>query len=111
MKTSNPCLTAALEELAKAGIRHPEIGGGGNGHLQVRWQTASGQQRMVTMSRTPSDVNACHQTRRDVRRVLLADGMLEVTEPRMSPQQRTPSRLELIEQRLAAVERLLRVRA
>jgi len=34
MLTRNSCLAAALEELAKAGIRHPEVSGGGNGHLQ-----------------------------------------------------------------------------
>jgi len=38
----NPCLAAALEELGKAGSRHPEVANGGK-HLQVRWTTASGQ--------------------------------------------------------------------
>jgi hypothetical protein len=31
----NPCLAAALEELAKAGVHHPEIARGSK-HMQVR---------------------------------------------------------------------------
>ena len=38
----SPCLTPALDEVVKVGIRHPEIANGGK-HLQIRWTTASGQ--------------------------------------------------------------------
>jgi hypothetical protein len=50
----NPCLAAALEELAKAGIRHPEVITSGK-HLQLRWMTATEQPRMLTVPSTPSD--------------------------------------------------------
>jgi len=65
---------------------------------------------MVTMSHTPSDVNACHQTRRDVRRLLVRDGMLETPEPRTPSPPRQLSRIELIERRLTAIEQKLGLR-
>ena len=94
----NPCLTAVLEELATAGIRRPEIANGGK-HMQVRWTTASGQRRSYTLPNSPSDWRAPENARHGVRRVLRADGMLEMPEPRTSPL-RQPSRLELVERRL-----------
>jgi hypothetical protein len=105
MSMRNPCLAVALEELAKAGIHHPEIARGSK-HLQLRWVTASGQPRMFAVPGTPSDWRTPENVRRDIRRVLRADGMLEVPQPRTPPPQQ-PSRIELLEQRLAAIERRL----
>jgi hypothetical protein len=104
----NPCLTAAIEELAKAGIPHPEIARGSK-HLQVRWVTANGQSRMLAVPCTTSDWRSPENTRRDVRRMLRADDMLETPEPR-TPSPRQPSRIELLEQRLAQIERLLGIK-
>lgn len=101
----NPCLDAALAELAKAGIRDPVIVPGGK-HLQVRWTSSGGQARMLAVPGTPSDWRSAQNTRHDVRRILRADGMLEVPEPR-SASTRQPSRIELLERRLAEVERRL----
>src|SRR5262249_59301781 len=49
-----PCLAAALEELGKAGIRHPEIANGGK-HLQLRWAPPSEQRRTYRLPSSPSD--------------------------------------------------------
>src|SRR5262249_10232166 len=94
----NPCLTPALDELVKVGIRHLEIANGGkhlqsltpaldelvkvgilhleiaNGgkHLQIRWNTASGQRHTYTLSRSPSDWRAAENARHGVRRILRA---------------------------------------
>src|SRR5262245_14711338 len=43
--TRNPCLQAALEELARAGIHHPAIARGGR-HVQVRWTNRTGALRV-----------------------------------------------------------------
>jgi hypothetical protein len=105
MNVRNPCLAAALEELAKAGVHHPEIARGSK-HLQVRWTTGRGESRMYTVPGTQSDWRSAENVRRDVRRMLRADNMLETPEPR-TPPPRQPSRIELLERRLAEVERLL----
>jgi hypothetical protein len=106
MSTRNPCLTVALEELAKAGIRRPEIASGK--HLQVRWTMPNGQQRMCIVSHTAAggDRHAIENARRAVRQILRADNMLETPGPR-TPPARQPSRIELLERRLAEVERRL----
>jgi hypothetical protein len=101
----NPCLAAALEELGRADIRHPEISPGGK-HLKLNWQTASGRPRTYTIPCTPSDWRSSENVRRDIRHILRADGMLEAPEPR-TPPPRQPSRLELLERRLSAIERRL----
>lgn len=105
----NPCLVTALEELARAGIHHPVISNGGK-HMQLRWATPDGRQRMLTIPCTPSDWRASENTRRDVRQILRADDMLPTPEPKTSPP-RQPRRIELLEQRLAEVERRLGIRA
>jgi hypothetical protein len=101
----NPCLTAALEELAKAGIYHPEIARGSK-HLQLRWVTASGQPRMFAVPGTPSDCRTPENVRRDIRRTLRGDDMLETPHPQ-TPAPRQLSRIELLELRLAEIERRL----
>jgi hypothetical protein len=104
----NPCLAAALEELTKAGIHHPEIARGGK-HLQLRWVTPSGQPRMFAVSNTPSDWRSPENARSDMRRMLRADNMLETPEPR-TPPPRQLSRIELLERRLAEIERRLGIK-
>jgi hypothetical protein len=105
----NPCLAAALEELGKVGVRHPEIAHGAK-HLQVRWVTGRGEPRMYAVPGTPSDWRSAENVRRDMRKILRADGMLEAPEPR-APPPRQPSRIELLERRMAEVERRLGIGA
>jgi hypothetical protein len=105
----NPCLAIALSELANAGIRHPTISNGGK-HMQVRWTTASGQPRMMPIPGTPSDWRTPDNIRRDVRRILRSDNMLQTPESK-TPPPRQPSRIELLERRVEAIERQLGRRA
>ena len=74
--SSNSCLTAAIKELAKAGIHHPEIAHGGK-HVQLRWATPRGERRVFAVPGTPSDWRSAENTRHDLRRILRDDGMLE----------------------------------
>jgi hypothetical protein len=97
----NDCLAAALEELAKAGIRTPTVARGGK-HLQLRWAGPHGEPRMATVACTPGDPRSLENTRRDVRRILRADGMLDGAPA--SPPARQPSRIELVERKLVELE-------
>jgi hypothetical protein len=106
----NPCLAIALEELAKAGIHHPIIANGGK-HMQLRWAAAGGQPRMMPIPGTPSDWRTPENVRRDIRHILRADNMLAAPEPKAPPPPRQPSRIELLERRLAEVERRLGIEA
>jgi hypothetical protein len=102
----NPCLAAVLEVLTEAGIHHPTIVPGGK-HLQIRWQTPDGRPRMKSIATTPSDVFAPTKAGADVRRILRADGMLSVAEPRAAAPVRQPSEIERIKQRLSRIEQRL----
>src|SRR5262245_12078704 len=102
----NECLAAALDELAKAGIREPAMAHGGK-HVQVRWVEPGGEARLVTVAGTPGDSRSIENTRRDVRRVLRVDGMLD--EGR-APPPRQPSRIELLPRRVAELERRVEAR-
>jgi hypothetical protein len=106
---SNSCLAAAMKELAKAGVHHPEIARGAK-HLQLRWTTTRGERRVFAVPGTPSDWRSVENTRHDLRRILRDDGMLETASPR-TPPPRQPSRIELLERRLAEIERRLGIRA
>jgi hypothetical protein len=99
------CLTAAIRELAAAGIHHPEIANGAK-HAQLRWVTPRGERRMFSVPGTPSDWRSAENTRHDLRKILRSDGMIETASPR-TPPPRQPSRIELLERRLAEVERRL----
>ena len=101
----NDCLTATLDELAKVGIRAPTIARGGK-HIQVRWTSPNREPRMMAVACTPSDVREAANTRRDVRRLLRRDGLLNEASRPAAPA-RQPSRIELLERRLAEVERRL----
>jgi hypothetical protein len=103
--SSNSCLAAAIKELAKAGVHHPEIAHGAK-HLQLRWTTPRGERRVFAVPGTPGDWRSVENTRHDLRRVLRDDGMLETASPR-TPPLRQPSRIELLERRLAEIERRL----
>jgi hypothetical protein len=64
---------------------------------------------MFAVPGTPSDWRSAENVRRDVRRTLREDDMLETPESR-TPSPRQPSRIELLERRLTEVERLLGIR-
>ena len=91
----NLCLDAALDELTRAGIHDPVIARGAK-HLQRRWTTTG----------TPSDWRSAENVRHDLRKILRGDGMLMTPQPRSAPVKQ-PSRIELLERRLAEVERRL----
>ena len=101
----NLCLDAALDELASAGIHDPVIARGAK-HPQLRWNTTRGQLRVFAVPGTPSDWRSAENVRLDLRKILRADGMLETPQPRPAPVKQ-PSRIELLERRLAEVERRL----
>jgi hypothetical protein len=101
----NLCLDAALDELASAGIHDPVIARGAK-HPQLRWTTPRGKLRVFALPGTPSDWRSAKNTRRDLRKILRDDGMLATPEPRSAPV-RQLSRIELLERRLAEVERRL----
>jgi len=101
----NLCLTAAIEELARVGIREPVIARGAK-HPQLRWTTPRGELRVFAVPGIPSDWRSAENVRHDLRKVLRSDEMLATPEPRSAPVKQ-PSRIELIERRLAEVERRL----
>jgi hypothetical protein len=101
----NLCLSAALEELAKAGVREPVIAYGAK-HPQIRWTTPRGEMRVFAVPGTAGDWRSAENVRHDLRRILRDDGMLTAPEPRPAPVKQ-PSRIELVERRLAEVERRL----
>jgi hypothetical protein len=106
----NLCLTTAIEELAKAGIRDPVIAHGAK-HPQIRWTTPRGESRVFAVPGTPSDWRSAENVRRDLRKILRADGLLlGLPEPRSPAPLRQPSRIELLERRLAEIERRLGIR-
>jgi hypothetical protein len=73
----NPCLDAALAELDAVGIRDYQLARGSK-HLQLRWTAAAGVLRMMTIPGSPSDWRSPANTRRDVRRLLREDGLIEI---------------------------------
>ena len=105
----NLCLTTAIEELAKAGIPNPVIAHGAK-HPQIRWTTPRGELRVFAVPGTPSDWRSAENVRRDLRKILRADGLLALPEPRAAAPAKQPSRIELLERRLAEIERQLGIR-
>ena len=98
----NPCLDAALDELAKAGIRDVTRSYGGK-HIQVRWHVNGHAPRFVSVSKTPSDFRSPENTRRDVRQLLREDGV--ITDPqRSAPPPKAPDRVTLLERRMRTLE-------
>src|SRR6516164_8278644 len=72
----NLCLDAALAELDAVGIRDYQLARGAK-HLQLRW-TIAGVLRMMTIPGSPSDWRSPANTRRDMRRLLREDGLIEI---------------------------------
>ena len=79
----NPCLDAALAELDAVGIRNYQLARGAK-HLQVRW-TVAGVLRMMTIPGSPSDWRSPQNTRRDMRRLLREDGLIEIKPAHAAP--------------------------
>src|SRR6516225_1881921 len=79
----NLCLDAALAELDAVGIRDYQLARGAK-HLQVRW-TVAGVLRMMTIPGSPSDWRSLANTRRDMRRLLREDGLLEIKPAHAAP--------------------------
>jgi hypothetical protein len=108
----NACLDAALAELDAVGIRNYQLARGSK-HLQVRW-TVAGVLRMMTIPGSPSDWRSPQNTRRDMRRLLREDGLLETNgaspKPAPDPEQWRKQLEELI-QRLNQVQVPDQVRA
>jgi hypothetical protein len=103
MKTQNPCINAACEELERAGIRNVEIANGSR-HPQLRF-CINGVPRIFSTCGTPSDWRSPENTRRDMRHFLRKEGVISAPEPRPATPPRQPSRVELLERRIAALER------
>jgi hypothetical protein len=105
MKTSSPTVNAAIEELANFGVRDVEIIWGSK-HPHVRFRVNGGPPHMLSTSASPSDRFATKKVRADVRRLLRSAGIIDVrpdTRPESPPRQL--SRVELLEKRIAALER------
>jgi hypothetical protein len=102
----NGCLEAALAELESVGIRDVTVAKTGGGHYQLRWQVRDHDPRIFGVSGTPSDVRAPARVRTEIRRVLRTDGMLPEREVKAAPI-RQPSQLEVLTQRVAALEQRL----
>ena len=94
----NPCLEAALSELAKVGIRDVERSYGSK-HLQIRFR-ANGTERMYSMPATPSDVRSASNTRAGIRRMLREDGLLITAERKPPAANKPPDRFALLAQRV-----------
>jgi hypothetical protein len=103
-RTTNPCLNAALEELERVGIRDIEIARGSK-HPQLRFRVNGCEMRAFTVAGSPSDWRSPENTRRDLRRLLREIGVIAAPDPRPAAPPRTPSRVELLEKRIAALER------
>jgi hypothetical protein len=102
----NDCIDAAIAELEANGIRDVVIAHGGK-HPQLRFKINGGAQHIFAVSGTPSDHRSAANTRRDLRKLLRDAGVLAPPEPKPPPV-KTPDRLSLLEQRVAALERLMR---
>jgi hypothetical protein len=100
----NECIAAAIAELADHAVRDVEIVRGGK-HYQIRFRVNGGPQRVITTPCTPGDWRDPENTRRDVRKILRADGVIVAPEPRPAAPPRKPDRVTLLEKRIAALER------
>jgi hypothetical protein len=105
----NDCLEAALQELDLAGVRNVEQAHGSK-HLQLRWTVNGHVRRVYTLPSTPSDpLRGPRNTRAQIRRLLRDDGVLQQI-PKAQPASRPPDRITKLEQRVAALEQIIRTR-
>lgn len=101
----NDCLDAALAELAVHGIRDVEVARGAK-HPQIRFRVNGGPTLHVfALPGTASDWRSPKNTRRDLKKLLREAGV-NIERERPKPPTRAPSRIELLEQRVAALEAL-----
>jgi hypothetical protein len=101
--SKNPCITAALGELEKVGIRDVQIVSGSK-HPQLRFHINGGPAHVFSVPGTPSDHRSPENTRRDLRRILRAAGVLATPDPRPAQPPRQPDRISLLEARVAKLE-------
>jgi hypothetical protein len=101
----NDCVTAALDELERAGIRDATVARGGK-HFQIRFRVNGGPARLVAVPCTPSDRRSVANTRSDTRRELRAAGVL-TDQPKQPQPTRQLSRLEMLERRVARLEAMI----
>jgi hypothetical protein len=101
MKTMSPTVNAALEELEKYGVRDVDVDWHGK-HAKVLFRVNGGGQHVIGCSKTP-DGEAPVKARADVRRLLRALGVIDAPSP--APPPRQLSRVEILERRIAALER------
>jgi len=76
VEVRNPCLDAAKAELEAVGIRSYELAHGSK-HLQLRWSVNGHPLRVLTVPGTPGDWRTPRNVRRDARRLLRLDGLLD----------------------------------
>jgi hypothetical protein len=101
----NPCLDAALRELAAAGI-HDVVQAYGGKHLQVRWQVNGHPQRMFSLPLTPSDFRSAANTRSQIRNILKEDGIsFEQHKAAPAPAPKLHHRVASLEGRVNVLER------
>jgi hypothetical protein len=103
MKTHSPTVNAALDELEHYGVRDIDVDWRGK-HPKVLVRVNGGAQHVIGCSATPADHEAPAKARADVRRLLRALGVIDAPS-RPAPPPRQLSRVELLERRLARVER------
>jgi hypothetical protein len=102
----NTCLDAALAELEAVGIRDYQLARGGK-HLQLRWTVAGHNMRMLTLPVSPSDWRSPHNTRRDMRKLLRLDGLLDMPQSNGANGAHAPLFTEGWRQQIAALTRKL----
>jgi hypothetical protein len=104
MRTKNECVNAAAEVLEAHGIRNIQLANGSK-HPQLRF-LINGVPRFYSVCGTPSDWRSPENTKRDMRQFLKKEGVISSTpEPRPTTPPRQPNRIELLERRIAALER------
>ena len=105
MRTTSPTVNAALEELEKHGVRDVETDWRGK-HPKVLVRVNGGAQHVIGCSATPGGQEAPAKARADVRRLLRALGVIDAP-CRPTPPPRQLSRVEILERRIAALERVV----
>jgi hypothetical protein len=100
MKTLD--LDVALHELDQVGIRDV-IQSRGAKHFQIRWRVNGHPERFYTIPVSASDHRSHHNTRAGIRRLLKEDGLI-AEQPTKPVPAKSPSRIDLLEQRIRALE-------
>jgi hypothetical protein len=101
---NNPCVRIAMRELERHGIRNVEIARGSK-HPLLKFRVNGGPEKIFAVSGTSGDQMAPEATRRDLRVLLRHCGVEVSPTAKPPPPPRQPSRMELLERRIAALER------